>query len=109
MQLEIKGKVTEQFSKKLQKNLPKAQRFVDSEVLRRCGPLIPFKTGSLKRSGITGTKIGSGRIRYTAPYARTQYYKGRTRGQRGPNWMGRMKVRYGKKIAQGAKAKLMED
>lgn len=70
-----------------------AQRVIDSEVLRCCDPLVPFKTGVLKDSGIYGTKIGSGVIRYTAPYAKRQYYRGRPAkyGQRGRKWFGRMK------------------
>lgn len=83
------------------------QQVIDSEVLRRCDPLVPFKTGSLKRSGITGTKIGSGVIRYTAPYAKRQYYWGRPAGygERGRNWFGRMKFMYHhdiRKVAQEA-------
>lgn len=81
------------------------QQVIDSEVLRRCDPLVPFKTGGLKRSGITGTKIGSGVIRYTAPYAKRQYYWGRPAkyGQRGRKWFGRMKFMHMhaiKKMAQ---------
>ena len=33
----------------------KAQIFVDSEVLRCCDSYVPFRTGMLKRSGITAT------------------------------------------------------
>lgn len=85
--------------------LDRAQKVIDSEVLRRCDPLVPFKTGVLKGSGIYGTKIGSGVIRYTAPYAKRQYYWGRPAkyGQRGRKWFGRMKFMYRheiKKIAQ---------
>lgn len=83
------------------------QQVIDSEVLRRCDPLVPFKTGSLKRSGITGTKIGSGVIRYTAPYAKRQYYWGKPAGygERGRKWFGRMKFMYRhdiRKVAQEA-------
>lgn len=68
----------------------KAQKYIDSEILRRSDPLVPFRTGSLKRSGITGTKIGTGVIEYTAPYAKKQYFKGRATGQRGRYWVRRM-------------------
>ena len=68
----------------------KAQKYIDSEILRRSDPLVPFRTGSLKRSGITGTKIGTGIIEYTAPYAKKQYFKGRATGQRGRLWTRRM-------------------
>ena len=68
----------------------KAQKYIDSEILRRSDPLVPFRTGSLKRSGITGTKIGTGVIEYTTPYAKKQYFKGRATGQRGRYWVRRM-------------------
>lgn len=74
----------------------RAQRFLDNEILRRCEPYVPMDSGMLKRSGILGTIIGSGRITYIAPYARLQYYKGRkpglatTGGLRGRYWFDRM-------------------
>ena len=75
----------------VQQQIQNAQKIVDSEVLRVCEPYVPKKTGSLARSGITGTKIGSGCIRYTAPYARRQYYHGRASQQRGRFWFERAK------------------
>lgn len=50
------------------------QKFVDSEVLRRCSPRVPFQTGMLDKSGKLGTVIGSGEVNYIAPYAAAQYY-----------------------------------
>lgn len=50
------------------------QKFVDSEVLKLMVPYTPMDTGMLMQSSITGTKIGSGKIRYNSPYARYQYY-----------------------------------
>lgn len=50
------------------------QKVIDSEVLRRSDPYIPMLSGNLKRSGTTGTVIGSGEVKYIAPYARKQYY-----------------------------------
>lgn len=50
------------------------QSFVDSEVLRYCGPYVPFQTGMLMRSGDLGTVIGSGEVSYIAPYAHRLYY-----------------------------------
>lgn len=52
----------------------KAQRFLDSEVLRCCGPYVPMRTGYLFKSGNTGTVIGSGKVIYNAPYAKKCYY-----------------------------------
>lgn len=51
-----------------------AQKFLDSEVLRDSAPYVPFRTGNLMNSGITGTAIGSGQVVYNAPYARKVYY-----------------------------------
>lgn len=86
--------------------LRKTQRFVDSEVLRRCDPLVPFKLGNLKKSGITGTKLGSGQVRYTAPYARYQYYAGRVSVARGRKWFLRMKTEQGQAILEAAQRML---
>ena len=61
----------------------KVQQTVDSEVLRRCDPYVPFRTGFLKKSGILGTKIGSGLVVYNAPYAKTQYKYNAGRGKQG--------------------------
>ena len=52
----------------------KAQQFLDNEVLRDCTPYVPVRTGNLFMSGITGTKLGSGKIVYNASYARKVYY-----------------------------------
>ncbi len=88
----------------------KVQKFIDSEVLRRCDPYVPMDTGSLKRSGITGTVIGSGKIIYTAPYARKQYYSTHFRhkranrnGLRGAYWFERMKADQKDDILRGVK------
>lgn len=74
----------------------KAQQIVDSECLRYCSRLVPFRTGFLEKSGILGTKIGSGEVRYIAPYAHRQYYFTATSrpydGQRGAKWFERMKA-----------------
>lgn len=92
---------------RIRSKLDFAQKVIDSEVVRRCDPLVPFKTGNLIMSGIYGTRIGSGTIRYTAPYAKRQYYWGRSAkyGGRGRKWFGRIKFMYRhdiKKIAQEA-------
>ena len=76
-------KITMPQKQQLQKKLQPVQKYVDSEILRKCDPYIPFKTGMLRDSGVLGTKIGNGRIRWIAPYARKQYYKGLSTGKRG--------------------------
>ena len=50
------------------------QKFIDSEVLRLCEPLVPFDQGTLARSGQINTVIGSGQVKYRTPYARRWYY-----------------------------------
>ncbi len=81
----------------------RTQMYIDSEILRRSDPLVPIKTGSLKRSGITGTRVGTGVIKYTAPYAKPQYFKGKSSGQRGRLWVRRMWTSQGKDIVRNAK------
>ena len=83
------------------------QKFVDSEVLRRCSPRVPLKTGMLEKSGKLGTVIGSGEVEYIAPYARIQYYSiSESRPydpNRGAKWFERMKVAEKKDILKGAR------
>lgn len=52
----------------------RAQKWLDNEVLKDSTPYVPRLTGALERSGISGTKIGSGEVVYNTPYARRQYY-----------------------------------
>ena len=52
----------------------RAQKFLDSEVLRDSAPYTPMRTGNLMKSGNTGTVIGSGKVIYNAPYAKKCYY-----------------------------------
>lgn len=92
----------------------RVQKIVDSEVLRYCDSLTPYKDGDLKKSGIIGTKKGSGIVRYTAKYAKRQYYEnagfgtqGVNRGgQRGRLWFKRMKEMYKQAILDKAKKEL---
>ncbi len=87
-----------------------AQRYVDLAVMRYCDKYIPFRTGELKRSRRC-TVVGSGVVKYNAPYARQQYYHNAGRGTqgtasgglRGRLWFERMKAVYKKAILEGAK------
>lgn len=92
--------------KEARERLQKAQSFVDSEVLRHCSPLVPKKTGFLDESGKLGTKIGSGEVRYSAPYASKQYYDTAESREydpnRGANWFERMKPSHKAQILSGA-------
>lgn len=64
------SKVEARFASKFQK----AQRFLDSEVLRCSAKYVPMRTGALMRSGTNGTVLGSGLVVYNAPYAKPMYY-----------------------------------
>lgn len=61
----------------------KVQKYIDSECLRRSDKYTPKQTGELIRSGTRGTVIGTGRIVYTAPYARSNYYFNGGHGMQG--------------------------
>lgn len=94
------------FSERRSNMFNRKQMIVDSEVLRYCSPLVPFWTGALMRSGITGTVVGSGNVEYTAPHARNQYYHtAQTRpydSRRGAKWFERMKTAHKKDIQRAA-------
>ncbi len=94
------------FAPQKTQNFGKAQRYIDSEVLRYCSPLVPFQTGMLEKSGTLGTVIGSGVVQYIAPYAAQQYYDTATSrsydANRGAKWFERMKVAYKADILAGA-------
>lgn len=95
------------------------QKVIDSEVLRRSDPYVPMLSGNLKKSGITGTVIGSGEVKYIAPYAHKQYYRNAGRGRqgitkknahnykclRGKLWFERMKADHKNDILKVAKEK----
>lgn len=97
------------FGPKYTRRYSQAQRFVDSEVLRLSEPFIPLLTGTLIKTGILGTDVGSGQVSWIAPYAKRQYYKGRAPGTsnfgplRGRFWFERMKEVHGTTIIAGAK------
>jgi hypothetical protein len=96
------------FQPKWQDRFSRAQQFVDSEVLRLCEPNIPLLTGMLIMSGILGTVVGSGTVKWIAPYSRYQYYSPRAVGTqtgptRGPFWFERMKQIHGPTIIASAR------
>ena len=97
------------FAPKWTRRYSTAQRFVDSEILRLSEPFTPLLTGTLIKSGILGTDIGSGIVQWIAPYSKSQYYKGRSPGTsnfgplRGRFWFERMKEVHGDKIIRSAK------
>lgn len=104
--VELKFNAT--FRQKWQGNYSRAQMFVDSEVLRLSEPFTPLLTSMLIKSGTLGTDIGSGEVKWIAPYAAAQYYRARKVGSqtgplRGGMWFERMKVIHKDKIISGAR------
>lgn len=91
----------------------KVQKYIDSECIRCTDSFVPFRDGFLKKSVTLGTVIGSGLLRYIAPYARVNYYNNKGRGTQGLNnplrqgkrgrlWWERMKPVHLKHILNGA-------
>lgn len=70
----VKLEWNKKFGKQASSNFEKAQEFIDSECIRRMVPYTPMLTGMLFKSAALETKIGSGEIIQSAPYARYQYY-----------------------------------
>lgn len=91
----------------------KVQKAIDNEVLRRSDPYVPFRSGALKKSGVTGTKIGSGEVNYEATHADENYYHNKGKGKQGTSkgglrgkfWFERMKADHLQDILKTAKEK----
>lgn len=96
------------FGPAMTNSMNNAQKYIDTEVLRRCDPMVPFKTGMLKQSGQLGTNIGSGIVQYIASYATRMYYakdfKFNGAPTRGAQWFERMKAYFREVIMKGAAA-----
>lgn len=94
------------FGKKRTENFSRKQKIVDSEVLRYCAPFVPLISSMLVKSGQLGTVIGSGEVKYIAPYARFQYYQtAQSRSydsRRGGKWFERMKTAHKADIQRAA-------
>lgn len=95
------------FQPRHQAHYTQAQKFLDSEILRGCEPYIPLLTGTLIKTGILGTDIGSGEVKWIAPYARRQFYSPRKAGSstgplRGPRWFDRWKAVSGRQTLEQA-------
>lgn len=89
-----------------------AQCYVDSEVLRRCSPRLPFRDGFLEKSGTLMTEIGSGIVTYGGPYAARLYnhpeynFDTSKHAEAGGEWFERTKQDETDDILRGAKEKV---
>jgi hypothetical protein len=76
----------------------KTQVFIDKKVIKGIEDYTPLRTSMMIKSLELGSVIGSGLIRYLAPYAKKQYYMGREPGTasngnlRGRLWFARWKA-----------------
>lgn len=82
------------FKKRRKAQFSAAQSYIDQSVLRGCAKYVPLRTGVLVKSGTLGTVVGSGEVKYIAPYARRQYYENKGRGVRGRLWFERWKAEH---------------
>ena len=82
----------------------KVQQCIDRAVLFYNDAYVPMASGAYKNSGISATKIGSGRVVYDVPYARQRYRAARHNGLRGPYHFARMKVDHKRDILLAAAA-----
>ena len=70
---------TNKIANKISRNLTaKSQPALDNQVLKDSNYHIPFDVGTLRDSGINGSVIGKGIVRWTAPYAHSLYYGSQT-------------------------------
>lgn len=80
------------YKREEQEYYDKLQTYIDNTVARNMDAYVPFRTGVLKKSVILGSRMGSGKLVYIAPYAHKRYYSGNSRlnGKRGSKWFDRM-------------------
>jgi len=52
----------------------RAQKKLDAQALKDCNFYCPMQTGTLQKSAILNTVIGSGKLIWNTPYAHEQYY-----------------------------------
>lgn len=61
-------------SQKIQNNVKLCQKVLDNEVLKDSNYFCPMDTGTLKKSAILHTVLGSGLVVWKTPYADKMYY-----------------------------------
>lgn len=58
----------------IDKRMVQCQRVLDAQVLKDSNKYCPLQNGTLQKSGILSTVLGSGLVRWNTPYAAAQYY-----------------------------------
>lgn len=82
----------------------KAVTYVANELLKKCDPYVPFRTGMLRDSGIAHSVPKQGRLVWKTPYAENQWEYGKSRGLRGRLWAKRAWLDNRKYILSNAKS-----
>ena len=59
----------------ISKEVNGAQAGLDALILQDSNFFVPVKTGTLQKSAITNSRLGSGQIEWNTPYARRLYYE----------------------------------
>ena len=59
---------------RLKAKIKRAQMKLDTQIVADSNYFVPNKTGTLQKSGVINTVIGSGLVVWHMPYARRQYY-----------------------------------
>lgn len=65
---------TKKIYSKIQSHAHKAQIRLDAQVLKDSNYYCPMDSGTLIKSGIISTVLGSGCVQWCTPYAKKQYY-----------------------------------
>ena len=58
----------------IESKIQQQQKYFDALVLQDSNFFCPIKTGTLQKSAITNSRLGSGELVWKTPYARRQYY-----------------------------------
>lgn len=74
MKIEVTLAWKNTFGREQTERFDSVQKFIDSECIRLMVRYTPARNNILYKSPVLGTRIGSGHIYYSSPYARYQYY-----------------------------------
>lgn len=74
----------------IESKIQQQQKYFDALVLQDSNFFCPIKTGTLQKSAIINSRLGSGELVWKTPYARRQYYEySKPPYQRNPNACGK--------------------
>ena len=59
----------------IEDKIQQQQKYFDALILQDSNFFCPIKTGTLQKSAIINSRIGSGELVWRTPYARRQYYE----------------------------------